>query len=382
MMNIPNRKLIISIIAAIIVGIAVLPVGPQAAGESLWDKLRGSRSRETKIKRELREIKERQREAYTELVTAQQELERSEVRLRTARNKLAATREELDETRKQLSETKAELDQHQTAMQQRILAIYKAGQPTYVEVVLQATSFEDFSNRAAITRRMATADQDLLMHLVAEKQTYERQKAQLEEKEREEKALEAKIEQHRDEVAARKAKAQRLAHKANTDRAEAERQLAAMEAASRQIEYMLAQRQRGSSGRRYAGKWSGRLRRPVSGGYISSPFGWRIHPITHTRRFHDGVDIAVPTGTAIRAADKGLVVYAGWYGVYGKTVLIDHGSGLSTMYAHCSRTAVSPDDVVSRGQVIGYVGSTGWSTGPHLHFGVRKYGKPIHPPQF
>ncbi len=358
---------------------------PPAAGQSLSrlkEKLRSYFRRETAKKNELREIKKAQHEANTGLSIAQQELEKAQEALVDIQRQLATTRKELSQTKEQLAASEARLSQHQTAMKQRILALYKADQPTYLEVVLRATSFADFVNRAEFTRRVVATDQYLLMDLVAEKQAFERQTAQLEEKERQRAALETKLRKQRDHVTARKAEAQRLAHKANSDRAEAERQLAAMEHASSQIEQMLARLQRGESGQRYVGSWSGKLLWPVSGHRITSHFGWRIHPITHTRRFHDGVDIGVPPGTPIKAADKGLVVHSGWYGVYGKTVLIDHGSGISTMYAHCSRIKVSNGQVVSRGQVIGYVGSTGWSTGPHLHFGVRKYGKPINPLPF
>ncbi len=381
-----NRKLIAATTAFVLVGLLICATLPQpAAGQSASDlrqKLRRLLGQEENVKEDLRDIKKRQREATTRLVIAQQELEKAQEALDDIQGQLTATRKELAQTKQQLEQSKARLAQHQTAMQRRILALYKSRQPTYLEVVLRATSFDDFVNRAEFTRRIAGADEDLLMSLVAEKQAYERQKAQLEEQERQRAALETKIRKQRDYVAARKAEAEQLAHQARTDRVEAERQLAAMEHASGQIEQMLAQLQRGESGQRYAGGWSGRLQWPVSGHRITSPFGWRIHPITHTRRFHDGVDIAMPTGSPIKAADKGLVVHSGWYGVYGKTVIIDHGSGISTMYAHCSRTKVSTGHVVSRGQVIGYIGSTGWSTGPHLHFGVRKYGKPIDPLKF
>ena len=97
-----------------------------------------------------------------------------------------------------------------------------------------------------------------------------------------------------------------------------------------------------------------------------------------TRRFHNGVDIAAPSQT-IKAADDGRVIYAGWKSAYGRTVIIDHGSGWSTMYGHCSSISVSSGQVVSRGQRIAAVGSTGWSTGPHLHWTVYRNGSTINP---
>lgn len=111
----------------------------------------------------------------------------------------------------------------------------------------------------------------------------------------------------------------------------------------------------------------------------SSPFGWRVHPILGYRRFHSGQDFAASYGSTIRAADSGTVIFAGWYGGYGNAAIIDHGNGISTLYGHTSQLYVSEGQTVKRGQAIAAVGSTGLSTGPHLHFEVRKNGTPVDP---
>jgi murein DD-endopeptidase MepM/ murein hydrolase activator NlpD len=180
------------------------------------------------------------------------------------------------------------------------------------------------------------------------------------------------------EVAVKAEEAHGLLAKANTDRAEAERQLQQLEEDSREIAAMIGRVQRGEEGARYTGHWSGSLLRPV-GGRVTCGFGPRIHPITHRSSFHNGVDLGASYGTPIHAADRGLVVHAGWWGAYGQAVIIDHGSGLSTMYGHMSSIAVGDGQTVRRGQIIGYVGSTGWSTGPHLHFTVFKNGEAVNP---
>jgi murein DD-endopeptidase MepM/ murein hydrolase activator NlpD len=122
---------------------------------------------------------------------------------------------------------------------------------------------------------------------------------------------------------------------------------------------------------------SGALHRPARGP-LTSGFGYRTHPITGVRRLHAGVDIGAPTGTPIVAAADGRVTFAGWRGGYGKTVLIDHGN-LVTLYAHQSAVGVRAGQTVRRGETIGRVGSTGQSTGPHLHFEVRVNGRPRDP---
>lgn len=117
---------------------------------------------------------------------------------------------------------------------------------------------------------------------------------------------------------------------------------------------------------------------PVSG-RISSPYGWRIHPIYHRRSFHTGIDIAARAGSNIGAAKAGKVVYTGYKGAYGLVAIVDHGDSVATLYAHMSRSMVSPGQKVGKGQTIGLIGCTGWCTGPHLHFEVRVSGQPTNP---
>jgi murein DD-endopeptidase MepM/ murein hydrolase activator NlpD len=121
---------------------------------------------------------------------------------------------------------------------------------------------------------------------------------------------------------------------------------------------------------------------PVQGAFESSPFGWRIDPFKGTREFHDGVDLAARPGTPVTAAAGGIVVFSGSYPGYGNMVEIDHGNGLTTRYAHMSKCLVKIGDVVFPGTPIGTVGSTGRSTGAHLHFEVRSHGTPLDPSRF
>lgn len=348
---------------------------------ALRQKQQALKRRIENMREQLRNIKAQQRTWKNKLVQAQVELDEAEEALEIATARLNHTRSVLAEVKREHKRAKEQHLIQKKRMEARVRAQYEAGNPSYLEVVLGATSFEDFAERAAVTAAIAEHDHSLLQQLLATREALARREAQVREKERAQAQAQAEVQRYKQIVAQKAEIAEQRVKEANASREEAERQLAEMEAASREIEEMLARIQRaGVSAGAYSGTWSGSFLRPVPG-YISSGFGWRIHPITHTRRFHDGVDIACPGGTPIRAADKGRVVHAGWWGPYGITVLIDHGSGISTMYGHCMRGSlrVSVGDIVERGQIIASVDSTGWSTGDHLHFSVRRYGAPIPP---
>ena len=117
-------------------------------------------------------------------------------------------------------------------------------------------------------------------------------------------------------------------------------------------------------------------------GWTTSTFGWRLSPFTGKREFHKGLDISCPTGTPIYAPARGRVTFVGRDGSYGLTVKIDHGSGMATRYAHMNKATVKANQVVTRGEMIGHVGTTGRSTGPHLHYEVRLNGVPANPNRY
>jgi murein DD-endopeptidase MepM/ murein hydrolase activator NlpD len=126
------------------------------------------------------------------------------------------------------------------------------------------------------------------------------------------------------------------------------------------------------------GRQTGGMTRPVPGG-VTSGFGMRFHPILNYSRMHQGVDLRASYGTPIVAVADGRVEFAGWHGGHGNAVELDHGGGTETLYGHMSRILVRPGQSVHRGQEIGLVGSTGLSTGPHLHFEVHRNGVPVNP---
>jgi murein DD-endopeptidase MepM/ murein hydrolase activator NlpD len=135
---------------------------------------------------------------------------------------------------------------------------------------------------------------------------------------------------------------------------------------------------RAQRGQRVIQGQGGYLKWPVSG-RVTSEYGWRTHPVYGYRSFHTGIDVAAPSGTTVKAARAGEVLYVGYKGAFGLIVLIDHGNSVATMYAHLSRSYVSAGDAVSTLGSVGAVGCTGWCTGPHVHFEVRSGGEPQNP---
>ena len=268
-------------------------------------------------------------------------------------------------------------------MQAQLLALYKSGQPGYLNVVMQADSFSDFSNRNRFVSAIVNQDEYLLRWLNTQQEQADRQRAALAAKEQQRTALVSQI--ARDEATAREKQAEvtRILHDANVKRAAAEEQYAQEQKDENEMRTMIAARTRGESGGGYAGRYTGsfsggKFAWPADGP-ITSPFGMRVHPVTGVYKLHTGVDIGAGYGAPIRAAAKGLVISTGWKKAYGQAVIIDHGGGFITWYCHCSSIDCHEGQLVNRGQLIAHVGATGMATGPHLHWGVLKDGEWVNP---
>lgn len=327
----------------------------------------------------------------------QADLDAANARLQSIQTKQAEINAQIAQTQNEIVKMEAYLKTRQDVLNRRVRAIYMHGQLNYLEVILGANSFSDFANRVELLKRVIRSDYNLILEIQKQKAAIEAKKAQLEEDKRQLDALAAEAEKTRQEIAKKKAEQQKVLDVAKSNKAAAaqmeqdlnaqlasvrnliQQRLAAAEAARQAAQQQAASDDEGGGGSddNYV-QGTGAMGWPCSGP-ITSPFGYRTHPIFGTTIFHAGIDIGVDYGTPIHAADSGVVVYSGWISGYGNAVIIDHGGGISTLYGHNQSLAVSEGQSVSKGSVIAYAGSTGNSTGPHCHFEVDVNGSPVNP---
>lgn len=329
----------------------------------------------------------------------QADLDAANARLQSIQTKQAEINAQIAQTQNEIVKMEAYLKTRQDVLNRRVRAIYMHGQLNYLEVILGANSFSDFANRVELLKRVIRSDYNLILEIQKQKAAIEAKKAQLEEDKRQLDALAAEAEKTRQEIAKKKAEQQKVLDAAKSNKAAAaqmeqdlnaqlasvrnliQQRLAAAEAARQAAQQQAASDDEGGGGGGSDDNYvqgTGAMDWPCSGP-ITSPFGYRTHPIFGTTIFHAGIDIGVDYGTPIHAADSGVVVYSGWISGYGNAVIIDHGGGISTLYGHNQSLAVSEGQSVSKGSVIAYAGSTGNSTGPHCHFEVDVNGSPVNP---
>jgi murein DD-endopeptidase MepM/ murein hydrolase activator NlpD len=303
----------------------------------------------------------------------------------------ASTQRRIDWNTVQLDAARKSLELHDTMLRKRLVNVYENGDLSYANVLLSARSFSDFVERwedlrllIAANERAVRARKAAEAQVAAVEADLDRTRMQLQQEQQ------AQVEA-RSQLDGLAAERQNLVQLAAVQRRHVAAQVAEMEdlsaAEEAQLESLIREREAeleaqrkaaGITGTQESAGGPGSFSWPVTG-TITSPFGWRSNPFGGSPEFHQGLDIAAPTGTTVTAAAGGTVIMAQWYGGYGNYILIDHGGGYSTGYGHLSQIYVSNGQSVSRGQAIGAVGSTGQSTGPHLHFEVRIDGKPVDP---
>lgn len=388
------KKKTVTLVASLLCGSIMMatPYWYQAQDEDLTNQL-------SNIQQQLTNEANKKSEAEKTIGTVYEQLHAIQIELDTATADLKQVQADRIRLDQDITKTEAELKAAQERLQSREKVFYKRvrdiyinGRLSYLDVVVGSKDFSDFANRMEMLKRILQADMELINTIKTEREEIASKKAKLEADRAKVLELEKVAQEKQMIINQKKAERQAVLERAMNDRDTAERAYNELMASSASITAMLQQRaaeraaaaaaaSQGGSGGGATTTWvqgTGQLAAPVNAP-ITSDFGWRIHPIYGTSRLHAGTDFGVDEGTPVHAADGGVVVEAGWISGYGYTVIIDHGNGMSTLYAHNSDVAVSPGQTVSKGQVVSYSGNTGGSTGPHLHFEVRINGEPTDP---
>jgi len=317
--------------------------------------------------------------AQRRLEGLQQNIDIATAQIESNEAQVAAATAQLQQLETDLVTTQKAHQQKQSATVARLRFLQRRRTTSGWAALLQSQTLGQFLDRRHQLKLVYQADQRVLASLKAEANKINTQKQQVEFKKNEIALLTQQLSAQRSEFEEQAQVQAKLVKRLSTDRqalAAAEVQLATdSENIGLVIQQRLNQRQDTNTVVVYG---TGRMSFP-SNGPITSVFGWRMHPVLGSNRFHSGMDFGAEYGSPIRAADRGTVIFAGWYGGYGNAVIIDHGNGIITLYGHSSQLYVVEGQVVKRGQAIAAVGSTGLSTGPHLHFEVRYNGEPIDP---
>ena len=309
----------------------------------------------------------------------------------------------------QLDEAESKFQELTEQNKERIQAMEEEGQVSYWSVLFEANDFSDLLDRLNMVQEIAAADKRRLEQLDAAakkvgdaKDSLENEKLALEDVKQELASTQEQLNMKRAEADALLADlvAKGMEYEELMEQSEEEQNKLAKEIANKKSEYDAAKYQEwlatsvptvnkpsapsydtsGSTGSNNVGGISWKV--PINYTAFTSPFGWRIHPIQGYRKFHYGVDLAAPTGRPIYATRGGTVDIASYNGSAGYYVQINHGDGFKSIYMHMTHYVVSSGQHVSQGQVIGYCGSTGGSTGPHLHFGISYNGSYVNPANY
>ncbi len=337
------------------------------------------------VQRQMHEMEVRRDEAKKRAQAASSSLEEIVGRLSVLQgeaNKLQSKSDrlqaEIDQVQAQLDEKKREYDERLKIYSKRLREIYISGQLNYLDVLLGAQDFRDFASRMYLLQKIITRDTAMLEAIDKSAADIRAMRDQLDAEMREIKITQAELQDKKSRVDDMRERRAQVLYRAEEEKEQSEYEYERLLALSENIAAML--RNMETNGYTLSEKrgGTGQMMWPCRG-EITSYYGWRTHPIFGTTKYHSGMDIAVDYGTPIVAADSGTVVYSGWLGGYGNTIMIDHGGGLVTLYGHNQSLVAGEGKYVSKGAVVAYAGSTGWATGPHCHFEVRVRGEVTEP---
>lgn len=379
-MNRLHRYLLLATTIAIFL-VMIIPLSVPAADDSPLDDYR---QQQQQINQEMQDTldkidaaKDRKNSYLSQIESLSAKILSYQKAADAAQTQIDAADADIAESDAKIADATERLNERQAALESRLRDIYVYGDITLVDVVFESSSFDDFVVLYDMVQRIMTQDKELLDQISEEKATIEEQKAVQEQRRDELVELKSEKEAAANELDSMQSEKENLLDETQMTIKQLESYYDEMEQASAEVASKIRSLTSGSDTLYLGGEFVWPL--PSSCTKVTSGYGNRMHPTLHVYKMHTGIDISAPNGTSIYAAGAGTVIYAGWLSAYGNAVIINHGGGVTTLYGHMSSIAASSGAVVSAGDTIGYVGSTGYSTGNHLHFEVRENGSHVNP---
>jgi murein DD-endopeptidase MepM/ murein hydrolase activator NlpD len=329
------------------------------------------------IQQKIKSLTKLERQETNKLSRNQQKLEKNQHALTVSKAQYSAKQDNITVLQRDLDTYINQYNRRNSDSAERIRCIYKTKHTLILDLLISTNSISQFLDRIYYQNLIIQSDKKKMLELKTEAKKIAILKQRVENEKRQLSRIIKDIDRENTNIKDTIKQNKSMLEKIQKDKHAYEKAERDLKRQSDNLTSMISRSTRNSGV-------------TVSGGFIlpahgriTSPFGWRTHPIFKSKIFHTGIDYAVPMGTPIKASNSGKVIYAGWYGGYGKVVILDHGSctgaPTTTLYAHMSQPKVYVGENVVRGQIVGLSGSTGYSTGPHVHFEVRINGKPQNP---
>ncbi len=376
--KIPFTKLVIWLMIISFLMITFLPLFASAEGISLHEKeqmLRNLTHQKDSIAKKLKEARLKESYETGKLNEIQRKLSSAQSRLNANKKYLEATTIAWEKTKSRLKELESQQSFIEVEARDRIRAIYQQQRVRLLDGLLNSSSVTDFLDNLYYQQRVLDYDRNVIKALVDQSENIKKYNKVLSVEANKMSQITSKLQGIQSEIAGQKKDQNKIVQKLRTESAsfqQAERQI---ERESLKLIYKITE----LSGTKMDNPdATGSFIYPVKA-RITSPFGPRRHPIFGVKSMHSGIDLAGPRGAPIKASEGGLVIYSGWYGGYGRVVIVDHSKGYTTLYAHMDKVKAKVGQRVKQGHVLGYEGTTGYATGPHVHFEVRTKGRPQNP---
>lgn len=399
-MNVPKLQRLCGVLLALSMCLTILPVpGMAKSSSAIKEELNALKDKNAEIKAEIDGIRQQYNATANQIQdlvnrkdAVDQEIGLLHEQIQVINQQITAYGQLIADSQDDLDDAQLRLDALNEKHKERIRAMEEAGTISYWQVLFEANSFTDFLDRLEMINEISASDQKRINEIQKVAQEVSVTRDQMQEELSQLSLAQIQFEESQSELEIKRTESDELLRSLAVQEEEFQLLLDDSEAKQDQLMKEIAQKQKELSSAQYEEKLaklaaqgknppsSATWITPVSGYTITSPFGMRVHPVYKYQLMHNGIDLACPTGTPIYATRAGTVTRAAYQaGGAGYYVSLDHGDGFGSIYMHMTNYVVSAGQKVTAGQLIGYVGSTGVSTGPHLHFGVSYAGSYVNP---